>query len=941
MTSQDCDKKLFLIDAYALIFRAYYAFIKNPRINSKGLNTSAIFGFTNTLFDLMKKERPSHLAVVFDVGETFRHQVYKEYKANRQETPEAIRIAVPYIHKLMEALKIPCLWKEGYEADDVIGTLAKKAEKEGYTTYMMTSDKDYAQLVSENIFVFKPASRGNDIEIWDVDSVKEKFAVKNPSQVIDLLGMMGDSVDNIPGIPGVGEKTAKQFIKEYGSIENLFAHSHELKGKMREKVEANKEMGILSKKLATIETNVPIEFNYESLTVEKPDIEEVIKIFEDLEFRNMISNFQKTYNIISENEKETQTLASSKTKANGQRSLFDLSDQEPEINESSHWKTIENTDHLYQLMETNMSIKLLVDKLLKQKIVSFDTETTSTNSMVAELVGISFSYEKAKGYYIPFNPKEKEKSQKFIELLRPFFENENILKVGQNLKYDCKVLRKYDIEVKGTLFDTMIAHYLINPDARHSMDILAETELNYKPVSIESLIGKKGKNQKLFSSVPIEEQKEYAVEDSDITLQLKDKFKPQLTQDNLEKLFDKIEMPLMKVLVDMEWEGINLDIIALNNMSKELVEELIHLETEIYSLAGEKFNISSPKQLGDIIFDKLKLGNKPKKTKTGQYATGEDVLLKLAHKHKIIDLLLEYRQLQKLKSTYVDALPNEVNPQTGRVHTTFAQTVAATGRLASNNPNLQNIPIRTERGQEVRKAFIAKDKNHKIISADYSQIELRIIAAMSKDPAMIASFNHGEDFHKATASKVFHIPMGQVTREQRSQAKTVNFGIIYGVSAFGLSEQTGLSRSESKSLIDAYYEAYPVLKEYIAEQVQTARKNGYVETLLGRRRYLPDIHSGNSVVRSHAERNAVNAPIQGTAADIIKIAMIQIHELLNERKYRTKLLLQVHDELVFDAPDEEIKEVSALIKNTMENSVKIEVPLIVDIGVGPNWLDAH
>lgn len=941
MTSQDCDKKLFLIDAYALIFRAYYAFIKNPRINSKGLNTSAIFGFTNTLFDLMKKERPSHLAVVFDVGETFRHQVYKEYKANRQETPEAIRIAVPYIHKLMEALKISCLWKEGYEADDVIGTLAKKAEKEGYTTYMMTSDKDYAQLVSENIFVFKPASRGNDIEIWDVDSVKEKFAVKNPSQVIDLLGMMGDSVDNIPGIPGVGEKTAKQFIKEYGSIENLFAHSHELKGKMREKVEANKEMGILSKKLATIETNVPIEFNYESLTVEKPDIEEVIKIFEDLEFRNMISNFQKTYNIISENEKETQTLASSKTKANGQRSLFDLSDQEPEINESSHWKTIENTDHLYQLMETNMSIKLLVDKLLKQKIVSFDTETTSTNSMVAELVGISFSYEKAKGYYIPFNPKEKEKSQKFIELLRPFFENENILKVGQNLKYDCKVLRKYDIEVKGTLFDTMIAHYLINPDARHSMDILAETELNYKPVSIESLIGKKGKNQKLFSSVPIEEQKEYAVEDSDITLQLKDKFKPQLTQDNLEKLFDKIEMPLMKVLVDMEWEGINLDIIALNNMSKELVEELIHLETEIYSLAGEKFNISSPKQLGDIIFDKLKLGNKPKKTKTGQYATGEDVLLKLAHKHKIIDLLLEYRQLQKLKSTYVDALPNEVNPQTGRVHTTFAQTVAATGRLASNNPNLQNIPIRTERGQEVRKAFIAKDKNHKIISADYSQIELRIIAAMSKDPAMIASFNHGEDFHKATASKVFHIPMGQVTREQRSQAKTVNFGIIYGVSAFGLSEQTGLSRSESKSLIDAYYEAYPVLKEYIAEQVQTARKNGYVETLLGRRRYLPDIHSGNSVVRSHAERNAVNAPIQGTAADIIKIAMIQIHELLNERKYRTKLLLQVHDELVFDAPDEEIKEVSALIKKTMENSVKIEVPLIVDIGVGPNWLDAH
>lgn len=941
MTSQDCDKKLFLIDAYALIFRAYYAFIKNPRINSKGLNTSAIFGFTNTLFDLMKKEKPSHLAVVFDVGETFRHQVYKEYKANRQETPEAIRIAVPYIHKLMEALHIPCLWKEGYEADDVIGTLAKKAEKEGYTTYMMTSDKDYAQLVSENIFVFKPASRGNDIEIWDVESVKEKFEVKNPSQVIDLLGMMGDSVDNIPGIPGVGEKTAKQFIKEYGSIENLFAHSSELKGKMREKVEANEELGLLSKKLATIDTHVPIEFNYESLTVDQPNVDEVIKIFEELEFRNMITNFQKTYHIISESESNLEKNSSGKAPVNGQRSLFDTTDQDIEMKESANWKTIENTDHLYQLTETPVAVKLLVDKLLKQKIVCFDTETTSTDSMIAELVGISFSYEKAKGYYVPFSTKDKEKTQEFIELLRPVFEDENIVKVGQNLKYDCKVLRKYKVEVKGVLFDTMIAHYLINPDARHNMDLLAETELNYKPVPIESLIGKKGKNQKLFSSVPIELQKEYAVEDSDITLQLKDKFEPQLKHDNLKKLFDDIEMPLMKVLEDMEWEGINLDIKALGEMSKELVEDLSKLEKEIYSLAGEEFNISSPKQLGDIIFDKLKLGTKPRKTKTGQYATGEDVLLKLAHKHKIIDLLLEYRQLQKLKSTYVDALPNEVNPLTGRVHTTFAQTVAATGRLASNNPNLQNIPIRTERGQEVRKAFIAKDSKHKIISADYSQIELRIIAAMSKDPTMITSFKNGEDFHRATASKVFHVPMDQVTKEQRSQAKTVNFGIIYGVSAFGLSEQTGLSRSESKSLIDAYYQAYPVLKEYISEQVQIARKNGYVETLLGRRRYLPDIHSGNSVVRSHAERNAVNAPIQGTAADVIKIAMIQIHELLQERKFQTKLLLQVHDELVFDAPDEEIKEVSTLIKNTMENSVRMEVPLIVDVGVGPNWLEAH
>jgi DNA polymerase I len=941
MTSQDCDKKLFLLDAYALIFRAYYAFIKNPRINSQGINTSAIFGFTNTLFDLIKKENPSHLAVVFDVGETFRHREYKEYKANRQETPEAIRIAVPYIHQILEALKIPCMSKEGYEADDVIGTLAKKAEREGYTTYMMTSDKDYAQLVSENIFVFKPASRGNDIEIWDIEAVKDKFQVETPSQVIDLLGMMGDNVDNIPGIPGVGEKTAKQFIKEYGSIENLFAHSSELKGKMREKVEANKELGLLSKKLATIETNVPIEFNYESLTVDKPNVDQVIKIFEDLEFRNMIINFKKTYPNIFESENGSEKDLSNSVSVTGQRSLFDTSDQNIEMKESSNWKTIENTDHLYQLTETPMAVKLLVDKLSKQNIVCFDTETTSTDSMIAELVGISFSYEKAKGYYVPFNTKDKEKTQELIEILRPFFENENIAKVGQNLKYDYKVLRRYQVEVKGILFDTMIAHYLINPDARHNMDILAETELNYKPISIESLIGKKGKNQKLFSSVPLDEQKEYAVEDSDITLQLKNKLDPQLAKDNLKKLFTEIEMPLMKVLVDMEWCGINLDIHALQDMSKELVEDLSRLEKEIYLLAGEVFNINSPKQLGDIIFDKLKLGNKPKKTKTGQYATGEEVLLKLAHNHKIIDLLLEYRQLQKLKSTYVDALPDEVNPITKRVHTTFAQTVAATGRLASNNPNLQNIPIRTPRGQEIRKAFISKDHNHKIISADYSQIELRIIAAMSKDSAMINSFNNGEDFHKATASKVFHIPMDQVTKEQRSHAKTINFGIIYGVSAFGLSEQTGLSRSESKNLIDAYYAAYPELKKYISEQIETARKNGFVETLLGRRRYLPDIHSKNNVVRSHAERNAVNAPIQGTAADVIKIAMIKIHELLHEKKYQTKLLLQVHDELVFDAPDEEIKEVSALIKNTMENSVRMEVPLIVDVGVGTNWLEAH
>ncbi|TWP23409.1 DNA polymerase I [Apibacter muscae] len=941
MTTQNCDKKLFLLDAYALIFRAYYAFIKNPRVNSKGINTSAIFGFINTLFDLMKREKPTHLAVVFDVGETFRHKEYAEYKANREETPEAIRIAVPYIQKILEALEIPCMWKEGFEADDVIGTLAKKAEKEGYTTYMMTSDKDYAQLVSEKIFVYKPATRGNDIEIWDIEKVKEKFEVEEPVQVIDFLGMMGDSVDNIPGIPGVGEKTAKQFIKEYGSMENLFAHASELKGKMKEKIEANQEIGLLSKRLATIETEVPIEFHYENFTVDKPNEEKVVELFEELEFRNMIVNFKKTYNLIS--DKEIASGSSNKKNSDSaQTSLFDsVQEDNANIEESDHWKTLENTEHFYQLVDTPTVIKLLNQKLLKQKVVCFDTETTSTNSLEAELVGISFSYEKGKGYYIPLDPDDKQKTNEILDVLLSFFNSEEIVKVGQNLKYDCKVLRRYNVEVKGTLFDTMIAHYLINPDGRHGMDIMAETLLQYKPLSIETLIGKKGKNQKLFSTVPLEQQKEYAVEDSDITLQLKEKLQPQLEQDNLKKLFEEIEMPLMKVLADMEWEGINLDLHALKEMSKELDTNLSHLEKEIYTQAGEEFNINSPKQLGDIIFDKLKLGNKPKKTKTGQYATGEDVLLKLAHKHKIIDQLLEYRQLQKLKNTYVDALPNEVNPQTGRVHTTFAQTVAATGRLASNNPNLQNIPIRTSRGQEVRKAFVAKDAQHKIISADYSQIELRIIAAMSKDPAMIQSFNEGEDFHRSTAAKVFQVPMGEVSREQRSHAKTVNFGIIYGVSSFGLSEQTGLTRSESKQLIDAYYEAYPLLKQYMMEQVEIARKNGYVETLLGRRRYLPDIQSANSIVRSHAERNAVNAPIQGTAADIIKIAMIQIHQQMIEKKMHTKLLLQVHDELVFDSPDEEIEEASSLIKNTMEAAIQIEVPLLVEVGVGKNWLEAH
>lgn len=933
------EKKLFLLDAYALIFRGYYAFIKNPRINSKGMNTSAVFGFMNTLLDLIKKQRPTHLAVVFDVGKTFRHEEFESYKANREETPEAIRIGVPYIQEILNALKIPVLGIENYEADDVIGTLAKKAEQNGYQTFMMTSDKDFAQLVTENIFVYKPAMRGNDIEIWTIDKVKEKFSVDNPLQVIDLLGMMGDSVDNIPGFPGVGEKTAKQFIKTYGSVENLIEHIDDLKGKMKENIQNNIEIGLLSKKLATICTEVPIEFDEKSLTVDEPDIKKVEEIFTDLEFRNMIENLHRTYRVLNGDTDIIEPKApSKKEKETAQTSLFDAFEVAETI--ITDLKTLEETEHFYQLIDGKMATHLLVKKLLNQKIVCFDTETTSTDSLLAELVGISFSYEKNKGYYIPFD-KNEEKNQEILSELLPFFENEEIVKIGHNLKYDCKVLRNYNIEVKGKLFDTMIAHYLINPDGRHGMDALAEYYLKYKPVSIETLIGKKGKNQKLFSSVPLEEQKEYSVEDSDITLQLKDFFEPKLEKDNLKNLFENIEMPLMKVLEDMEWNGISLDTTALSEMSKTLEKDLLQLEKSIYESAGEEFNINSPKQLGDILFDKLKLDSKPKKTKTGQYATGEDILLKLAHKHEIIDNLLEYRQIQKLKSTYVDSLPDYINPKTGRVHTSFAQTVAATGRLASNNPNLQNIPIRTPRGQEVRKAFIAKDENYSLISADYSQIELRIIAAMSQDPAMISSFLNGEDFHKSTAAKVFNIPMEEVSREQRSHAKTVNFGIIYGVSAFGLSEQTGLSRSESKTLIDNYYEAYPILKKYIAEQVEIARKNGYVETLLGRRRYLPDIHSANAVVRSHAERNAVNAPIQGTAADVIKIAMINIHKKLEEQKLQTQLLLQVHDELVFEAPNSEIEKVSILIKDEMENAVKIAVPLVVEIGTGNNWLEAH
>lgn len=957
-------KRLFLVDAYALIFRGYYAFIKNPRINSKGEDTSAIMGFMNSLLDVIKRERPDHLAVCFDKGGSVdRVEMYEAYKANRDETPEGIRTAIPHIHNILKAMHIPIMVKEGFEADDVIGTLSRQAEKEGYKTYMVTPDKDFAQLVTENIFMYRPKSFGGGYETWGIPEVQKKFEVETPEQVIDFLGMMGDASDNIPGLPGVGEKTAKKFIKEFGSMEGLLANTDKLKGKMKEKVEANAELGRLSKELARIMLDVPVEFNAKDFELDHPDIEKVKEIFQELEFRRLTDNFIKTFTSESGNSATTtnQNITSStsttlstgsvekpqttKEKASagaGQFSLFGGSDDDSnsETNTSFTRNTAENTSHFYQSVASGMATKLFVKNLLNQTSVCFDTETTGLNPLTAELVGIAFSWETGKGFYLPF-PENRDEAQELIEELRPFFEAENIQKIGQNLKYDIKVLAKYNIEVKGPLFDTMLAHYLINPDMRHNMDVLAETYLNYSPISIETLIGKKGKNQLSMRDVPLDKQTEYAVEDADITLQLKEHFQNELGEANTQKLFDEIEIPLLRVLAAMELEGINLDKDFLNSLSEQLNTDITNLEKSIYEAAGEEFNIASPKQLGEILFDKMKLVAKPKKTKTGQYSTAEDVLSYLAKDHEIIRNILEFRGLSKLKSTYVDALPLQIEEATGRVHTDYMQTVAATGRLSSNNPNLQNIPIRTERGRQVRKAFIPRNEDYTLLAADYSQIELRIIAALSEEETMIEAFKHGEDIHASTASKVFNVPIEDVTREQRSNAKTVNFGIIYGVSAFGLSNQTDLSRSEAKELIDTYYETYPKLKNYISKQVDFARDHGYVQTVLGRRRYLKDINSRNAVVRGAAERNAVNAPIQGSAADIIKLAMINIYEKLEAGDYKTKMLLQVHDELVFDVYKPELDEISKLIKTEMENAFKLSVPLDVEIGLGDNWLEAH
>ncbi|WP_412561784.1 DNA polymerase I [Winogradskyella sp. MIT101101] len=946
-------KRLFLVDAYALIFRGYYAFIKNPRINSKGEDTSAIMGFMNSLLDVIKRERPDHLAVCFDKGGSVdRVEMFEAYKANRDETPEGIRTAIPHICNILEAMHIPIMVKEGYEADDVIGTLSRQAEKEGYKTFMVTPDKDFAQLVTDNIFMYRPVF-GGGYETWGIPEVQKKFEVETPMQVVDFLGMMGDSSDNIPGLPGVGEKTAKKFIKQFGSMEGLLANTDQLKGKMKEKIEANRELGLLSKELARIMLDVPVEFNAKDFELDHPDVEKVKQIFQDLEFRRLTDNFLKTFapqdvsdsssstSSTTEKTKPTSTPKEKKSAGAGQFSLFGGADSDTTETSSEYTRnTSETTSHFYQSVASGMATKLFVKNLMNQTSVCFDTETTSINPLQAELVGIAFSWEAGKGFYVPF-PEDKNEAQELIEVLRPFFENESIEKIGQNLKYDIKVLAKYNVEVKGKLFDTMLAHYLINPDMRHNMDVLAETYLNYTPISITELIGKKGKNQLSMREVPLEKQTEYAVEDADITLQLKEHFEKELGEANTQKLFDEIEVPLLRVLADMELEGINLDKDFLSSLSEQLNNDIANLEKSIYEAAGEEFNIASPKQLGVILFEKMKLVDKPKKTKTGQYSTAEDVLSYLAKDHDIIQQILDYRGLSKLKSTYVDALPLQVEKSTGRVHTDYMQTVAATGRLSSNNPNLQNIPIRTERGRQVRKAFVPRNEEYTLLAADYSQIELRIIAALSEEETMIEAFKNGEDIHASTASKVFNVPINEVTREQRSNAKTVNFGIIYGVSAFGLSNQTDLSRSESKELIETYYATYPKLKAYMGKQVDFARDNGYVQTVLGRRRYLKDINSRNAVVRGAAERNAVNAPIQGSAADIIKIAMINIHQKLQEGAYKSKMLLQVHDELVFDIYKPELEDMKILIKTEMENAYKLKVPLDVDLDIGDNWLEAH
>lgn len=925
-------KNLFLLDAYALIYRGYYAFIKNPRINSKGLDTSAILGFMNSLFEIIRSQKPDYIGVAFDKGGSVsRTEMFVEYKSNRDKTPEPIIMAIPYIKNILEGMNIPILEQEGFEADDIIGTVAKKAEKKNFKVFMVTPDKDFSQLVSENIFLCKPARMGNGMEIWGTKEVNEKFETESPEQVVDFLGMMGDSVDNIPGLPGVGEKTAKKFLKEYGSLENLLSNSHLIPGKLGEKITNNKELGIISKELAKIILDVPIDYNLKDFKFTEPDKKKVLEVFDELEFRRIKEAFFKIYGT------EIQTDNSLDKPVSIQTNLFDQS----QYTESSNNKSNSSSSiSSYQFIENLEELKFFIDKLMQQSVVSFDTETESLNSLETKLVGISFSWKKHTGYFVSFNNDDKQNNE-FMELLKPFFESNQIEKIGHNLKFDIKVLFKYGINVCAPIYDTMIAHYIINPDMRHNLDSLSESYLNHSPISIEDLIGKRGKDQKNIRDISIEKITKYSVEDPDLCLQLKEIFDKEIKNNNLNEIFSEIELPIIEVLSFMEKEGIKIDEKYLKSLEDDFQNELTLLGNKIFKESGEDFNLNSPKQLGDILFNKLKLVSNPKKTKTGQFSTSEEVLSALAKDHEIISNILEWRSLDKLLNTYVRALPNEINSNTGRIHTKFNQAVTSTGRLSSNNPNLQNIPIRTENGQKIRKAFTPRDKDFILMCADYSQIELRIIASLSGDANMIDAFNKDEDIHTSTASRIFNVPHNEVSREQRGNAKTVNFGIIYGVSAFGLSQQTNLNRKEAKILIDNYYENYPTLREYMSKQIDFARENGYVETLMGRRRYLTNINSQNGMIRSADERNAINAPIQGSAADIIKIAMKNIFNILNEKQFKSKMILQVHDELVFDVHLSELDKIKKVVKNSMENAVTLDIPLKVDIGTGKNWLEAH
>lgn len=940
------EKKLFLLDAMALIYRAYYALIRSPRITSTGRNTNAQFGFTTTLLDLINKEKPTHLAVVFDThAPTERHTDFTDYKANRQEAPEDILSAIPDIKRIIKGFNLPCMEKDGYEADDVIGALAHEAAELGYTVYMVTPDKDYGQLVKDNVFIYKPAYQGGNVEIMGPTEVCNKWGIKRVEQVIDILGLMGDAVDNIPGIPGVGEKTAAKLLAEYDTLEKVLENAANIKGALGEKVRNGMESAILSKKLATIITNVPVAFHEEDFRVKEIDKEKLTEVFTELEFKALSKRvLGEEISIAGNNQGPLDLFGNAVTQKNGNAKTT-VTQTKPEVQEELPivaTKNIENTPHNYILVADDAGMEALVQKLLQQTEVAFDTETTNIDANLADIIGMSFCWETGTAYYVPI-PDSKERAIDILNIFKPAFDKEDITWVGQNIKYDLMILKWYGFGLKGRTYDTMLAHYVIEPDGKRSMDLLSAKYLGYQPVSIETLIGKKGKGQGNMRDVPVEQVKEYAAEDADVTYQLKKVFNPMLDKQEVRRVFEEVENPLVEVLVDMEYEGVGIDVGFLQDYSKELEREIKIAEDSVYKQAGIVFNLASPKQLGEILFEKMKLDDKARKTKTGQYATGEDVLAKLRNKHQIVDDILAFRELSKLKSTYVDALPNMINPRTGRVHTCFNQAVAVTGRLSSIDPNLQNIPIRTERGREIRKAFISRGDGWTLISADYSQIELRIVAAISGDENMIRAFVENKDIHTATAAKVYGVAENEVTGDMRRAAKAVNFGIIYGQTAFGLSESLGISRSEAKTIIDNYFEQYSSIKRYMDNTINYAREHGYVETLMGRKRYLRDITSANQTVRGYAERNAINSPIQGTAAEMIKLAMVKVHKALQQQNMRTRMVLQVHDELVFDVPEDEVEAATKLIKENMETAMVLphNVPTNAEAGTGKNWLAAH